>query len=121
MTADNQQIYADFKNLVNLSKPQLSKWLQTDQAKSIGIKSGTINDKKTSPDGPKSIGYKSGEAIVKILGKKQSDFTDDDYWQMRRVTGYIKRHLAQEPIKQNIEQSRWRYSLMNWGHDPLKD
>jgi hypothetical protein len=38
---------------------------------------------------------------------------------MRKVVGYVRRHRAQEPA--NIATSRWRYSLMNWGHDPLKD
>ena len=27
---------------------------------------------------------------------------------------------AQAPTKEDVEHSRWRYSLMNWGHDPLK-
>ncbi len=39
---------------------------------------------------------------------------------MRKVSGFVKRHLAQRPDKEGIEGSRWRYSLMNWGHDPLK-
>ena len=39
---------------------------------------------------------------------------------MNKVVGYINRHLAQKP-KGDIEDSNWRYSLMNWGHDPLKD
>jgi hypothetical protein len=39
---------------------------------------------------------------------------------MRKVHGYVARHLAQEPGSEDVETSRWRYSLMNWGHDPLK-
>lgn len=38
---------------------------------------------------------------------------------MRKVVGYVRRHWAQQP--ENIVTSRWRYSLMNWGHDPLKE
>jgi hypothetical protein len=38
---------------------------------------------------------------------------------MRRVVSYVHRHQAQTP-KGDIEDSNWRYSLMNWGHDPLK-
>jgi hypothetical protein len=38
---------------------------------------------------------------------------------MKKVVGYIRRHTAQRPTR-NIETSNWRYSLMNWGHDPLK-
>ena len=56
---------------------------------------------------------------MKLLEKNKSDYTDDDLEHMRKVTGYVKRHLRQGP-KGNARNSRWRYSLMNWGHDPLK-
>ena len=39
---------------------------------------------------------------------------------MRKVIGYVHRHTAQKPSHDAIEDSRWRHSLMNWGHDPLK-
>lgn len=39
---------------------------------------------------------------------------------MRKVVGYVKRHLAQKPSG-DVTDTAWRYSLMNWGHDPLKD
>jgi hypothetical protein len=38
---------------------------------------------------------------------------------MGRVVGYAHRHQAQKP-QSDVEDSNWRYSLMNWGHDPLK-
>ena len=38
---------------------------------------------------------------------------------MDKVVGYIHRHLAQRPDG-DVEDTDWRYSLMNWGHDPLK-
>ena len=44
----------------------------------------------------------------------------EDYQRMRKVTGYVHRHLAQRPAG-NVTHTRWRYSLMNWGHDPLQD
>ena len=44
---------------------------------------------------------------------------DDDVEHMRRVVRYVHRHLAQRPSG-DVEQTPWRYSLMNWGHDPLK-
>lgn len=47
------------------------------------------------------------------------DLTDDDYAHMRKVVGFVRRHGAQRPA--NIHTSRWRYSVMNWGHDPLKE
>ena len=39
---------------------------------------------------------------------------------MRRVIGYVHRHMAQGGPADDKAHSRWRYSLMNWGHDPSK-
>ena len=40
---------------------------------------------------------------------------------MHKVHSYVSRHSAQGPHHAaDVETSRWRYSLMNWGHDPLK-
>jgi hypothetical protein len=38
---------------------------------------------------------------------------------MVKVVGYVARHKVQGPAKDK-RHSDWRYSLMNWGHDPLK-
>ncbi|WP_240630106.1 DUF3140 domain-containing protein [Mycobacterium colombiense] len=50
---------------------------------------------------------------------KRADLTEADYAHMRKGVGYAKRHLAQRP-QGDIDESPWRYSLMNWGHDPAK-
>ncbi|ANZ42440.1 DNA-binding protein [Lentzea guizhouensis] len=93
---------------------QLEKWLGTDESKAVGAKSGDNDGEST--------GHASGRRIVKLLQTKQGDLTDDDYGHMRKVVGYVHRHLAQRPdqSKSELEGSRWRHSLMNWGHDPLK-
>lgn len=46
--------------------------------------------------------------------------TRDDYAHMRRVVGYVHRHGKQGGSADDEEHSRWRYSLMNRGHAPLK-
>ena len=56
---------------------------------------------------------------MKLLKKNKSDYTDDDVEHMQKVNSYVKRHLGQGP-EYDPEDSKWRYSLMNWGHDPLK-
>jgi hypothetical protein len=38
---------------------------------------------------------------------------------MRKVVGYLHRHLAQRPSG-DVREIRWRYSRTNWGHDPCK-
>ena len=87
---------------------ELREWLQTAESLRVGQK---------KLDG-ESIGHASGRRIVEILSKEKAELTDEDYGHMRKVVGYVRRHLAQEPA--NMVTSRWRYSLMNWGHDPLK-
>lgn len=90
---------------------ELREWLENDESLRVGWKGA---------DGSRaeSVGHASGRWIADILDKKASDLTDDDYAHMRKVVGYVRRHLAQPPA--NKVTSRWRYSLMNWGHDPLK-
>lgn len=76
-------------------------------------------EKKSSSGGGESRGHESGRMIVALPAKNKADLDGDDVDQMKRVAGYVQRHLAQKPGK-DVENSRWRYSLMNWGHDPLK-
>ena len=38
---------------------------------------------------------------------------------MRKVVGYVHRHLAQRP-RGDVTGTRWRYSLLNWGNEPLR-
>ena len=109
MADDRQQIIKEFDEAVNMTPKELEEWLQTDESKSVGQSDG----------GGESKGHESGRRIVEIKRKNQSAYTDDDIEHMKRVNGYVKRHLRQAP-KKNPEDSKWRYSLMNWGHDPLK-
>lgn len=111
--------YDEYNKLVNMFPSELKKWLDTENSQSVGIKRGTMSDKKTSKSGGESTGHESGRHILELSSKKKSDLNNDDYKEMRRISGYIKRHLAQKPSS-DIKDSRWRYSLMNWGHDPLK-
>ena len=108
MADDRQQIISDFDDNVNMTRKELEDWLQTDESESVGQGNG------------ESKGHESGRRIVKILEKNKSDYTDDDVDHMKHVNSYVKRHLGQGPKKENAEDSKWRYSLMNWGHDPLK-
>jgi hypothetical protein len=105
---DRDTIRKDFDDAVNMTASELSEWLETRESRSVGWK----------PDGGESAGHASGRRIVGILGEDEGGLTEDDYAHMRKVVGFIRRHLAQEPA--NVVTSRWRYSLMNWGHDPLK-
>ena len=104
---------AAFAKAVNMSPAALSKWLDSEESRSVGWKGEDGNG-----DG-ESVGHRSGKLILAIKRKKVAALTEADYAHMAKVVGYIRRHLAQGPAT-DIEHSRWRYSLMNWGHDPLK-
>jgi len=107
---DHDQIAKDFQAAVNMTPAELERWLETEESLSVGW---------TKEGEGESVGHHSGRRIVEINRKKKADLTDDDYGHMRKVIGYIHRHMAQRPGG-DIKNSRWRYSLMNWGHDPLK-
>ena len=99
----------DFQTAVNMSASEIKKWLKTEESNSVGQK-----DKKG-----KIKGRKSGKKIVKILNKDKSDYQKKDFKHMKKVIAYVHRHLAQKPSG-DIEETPWRYSLMNWGHDAMK-
>lgn len=105
---DRDKVRRDFAGAVNMTASELSDWLRTSDSRRVGSK----------PDGGESIGHASGRRIVAILGKGEAELSEEDYAHMRKVVGFVRRHMAQEP--DNRVTSRWRYSLMNWGHDPLK-
>jgi DNA topoisomerase VI subunit B len=108
---DADTIRSDFAEAVNMTARELEQWLETDESQAVGQKSGGSGE---------STGHESGRRIVQLLNTKKADLTDDDLAHMRKVHGYVQRHLAQQPAKEDVETSKWRYSLMNWGHDPLK-
>jgi hypothetical protein len=109
---DDDTTRREFGETVNMTAGELEEWLGTDESQAVGQK---------SDDGGESTGHASGRRIVQLLRTKKADLTDDDLAHMRKVHGYVQRHLAQQPEHEDVETSRWRYSLMNWGHDPLKE
>ena len=104
-----EQAAAAFGALVNMDADEIEAWLATEESREVGQKG----------QGGESIGRASGRRIAAILRTPEPERSEEDYRHMRKVVGFIRRHRAQEPV--NVVTSRWRYSLMNWGHDPLKD
>ena len=71
---------------------------------------GDMASRRVDPTGP--------EGARKILRAKKADLTEDDAAHMRKVVGYLHRHLAQKPSRR--QRIALRYSLMNWGR-PTSD
>lgn len=107
---DRQEVVLQFAQAVNMTSSTLARWLETEESRSVGWRSRR---------GSESVGHRSGRRILAILAKESPELDDDDIAHMRKVVGYVRRHLAQRP-RGDVTKTRWRYSLMNWGHDPLK-
>lgn len=91
-----------------MAPAELEQWLQTGESRSVG-----------DSDSGESTGHESGRRIVEIKRTRKDELSDGQWEHMAKVVGYIKRHRAQGGPGEDIENSAWRYSLMNWGHDPL--
>ena len=104
------EIVRAFGRAVNMTAAELERWLATDESKAVGFK---------RRGDAESVGRRSGRRIVGLLGRHRAELEEDDFLHMRKVAGYVARHTAQRPAG-DVSRTRWRYSLMNWGHDPLK-
>lgn len=101
------QTEARFRRAVNMTAAQLCEWLRTPESRAVGFRHGAATE---------SVGHASGRRIVHLL--QNGAQTESDLRHMRKVVGYVARHLKQRP-NGDVTHTRWRYSLMNWGHDPL--
>jgi Protein of unknown function (DUF3140) len=109
---DHDQVWKNFHDAVNMAASEIEDWLETEQSRKVGFKRDGATE---------SVGHASGRRIVAILRKERAELDGGDYAHMRKVIGFVRRHRGQGPHEEfRIPTSRWRYSLMNWGHDPLK-
>ena len=105
------EIWDEWRELVNMQPKELEEFLETEASERVGAEDG---------DG-ESKGHKSGRRIVEIKRTNKDDLDDGQWDHMAAVVGYVKRHKSQGGPDEDVETSDWRHSLMNWGHDPLKE
>ena len=103
-----------FREAVNMDAAALGAWLQTDESRAAG---------QRPAGGGESTGHASGRRTVELLekGARGEEHSEEDLAHMRKVVGYVRRHLAQRPAKSDaeLEHGRWAASLRNCGHDPM--
>ena len=117
MSLDRAETLKAFNEVVNMSPADLRKYLASEQSAEVGMLPGG-GRKEAGVEG-ESVGHHMGSRILEIRARKQAELTEDDLADMRKVVGYVHRHMAQRP-NGDVTDTRWRHSLMNWGHDPLK-
>jgi hypothetical protein len=109
---DHERAWKHFHEAVNMTAAEIEEWLETEESRKVGF---------TRPGETESVGRASGRRIVAILRTPRGELDGGDYAHMRKVIGFVRRHIGQGPHDEyRIPVSRWRYSLMNWGHDPLR-
>ncbi len=113
---DSAAVRAEFKRVVNMTPAALRHWLDSDGSQSVGMTPG--GGRITHEGGEESVGHGMGRRILELHAAKPANLSDDDLAAMRKVVGYVHRHMAQRPAG-DVTDTRWRHSLMNWGHDPL--
>ncbi|MGH3829958.1 MAG: DUF3140 domain-containing protein [Pseudonocardiaceae bacterium] len=101
------ELWHEFHRVVNMSPRELADWLRTHSA---GPGAVIL---------PEQAGTPTGQQVLRILGKRQSDLTSDDLQVMR---GVIRRVNAERGSHGSARAGRigWRHRLMSLGHDPLK-
>jgi len=104
-----EELFTDFENAVNMPAGQLERWLATEKSRNVGRHKGVSE----------SHGHAAGRRIVRLLRTRRADFTADDLVHMRRAIRHIDRQLKHRP-RGDVSETAWRFSLMNWGHDPQR-
>lgn len=104
-----EELFTDFANTVNLPAGQLEHWLETQESREAGRHRGQSE----------THGHAMGRRVVRLLRTPKSQFTADDLVHMRKVVRHVDRQLKHRP-RGDVSDTDWRYSLMNWGHDPQR-
>ncbi len=115
--SESREVREEFTRVVNMTPAKLRAWLASDASREVGMTAE--GEKVTKAANGEAVGHKMGERILELRATRQADLTADDYAAMSKVIGYVHRHMAQRPSG-DVTDTRWRKSLMNWGHDPLK-
>ena len=81
---DDKTVIREFNNVVNMTVPELEKWLKSADSKQAGW--------SKDDGGGESIGHDSGRRIIEILKanpeKKPNQYSDEQIQHMRRVVSY---------------------------------
>lgn len=112
---EKDEIYSDWKRLINMSKDALDKWAENpDRLKA------SLNRSEADSQGDIQSGYDSLHRIKRRVSKPREDWSSEDYDNAAQENGFNSRMLGNEPGAPvpDTGMSKWEISLRNWGHDP---
>jgi hypothetical protein len=77
---ERDEARAEFERSVNMTGGELSRWLETEESRSVGWKE----------DGGESVGHEMGRRILELKGKRRDDLDEED---VERMQGHFVRLL----------------------------
>lgn len=105
--AVDDELWAEFHHVVNMTSRELADWLRTRDA-----------SPETEPL-PDQAGPPTGHQVLAILRKRKSDVDRADADVMRKVIDRVRAQRRAD-LEPTAGEEHWRHRLMSIGHDPLK-
>lgn len=123
MPKSKEETWYEWRSLVNMSAPELRRFLNTEEGRQAGL----------SRSQAKKEGVRSGQASARALLKMipsggrsytqaEKNWSDADWDWARRQVAFIKRMCGVKgPLSDGSgELTRKHTALLLWGHDPTK-
>lgn len=121
MDDKQKEKYRTWKKLINMSAKEIQKFLDSDEGKEAGL---SRKEAATAGSGGGKIksGRDSARAIIRMLGTKVEDWTENDWEWLGRQISFISRMKSNPgPLyDEKGKKTRKLLSLLVWGHDPRK-
>lgn len=110
-----QEVYEEWKLLVNMTPRQLREFMQSEYGRSAGL------SKEEAERLGIRRGWDSAKAILRMKEKGVSAWNDSDWQWARRQVAFIRRMLGNRGayFDRHGEPTRKLTSLLIWGHNPL--
>lgn len=110
------EVYREWRSLVNMTKLQLQRFLKTKEGKEAGLSKSEASELGITS------GHTSAEQIIKMKDKPKSDWNENDIKNAKRHIGFIKRMSGNKGdlFDEKGKKTRKHTSLLLWGHNPLK-
>lgn len=114
MAKTRDDLYDEWRDLVNMSSKELRQFMDSDWGHSAGL-----SEAEAARQGI-GRGWDSAKAILRMKGKPFSKWTDTDWGWAKRQVSFIKRMRGvRGPLeKPSGEPTRKLLALLIWGHNP---
>jgi len=113
---EKDDIYKDWKELINMSYSELKEFYDSEEGKVAGLKKSEADELGIHS------GRESARWIMKMKKTKREDWTNEMWAWAKRQIGFVKRMSGAKGdlIDEKGNKTRKYLSLLIWGHNPKK-